>query len=221
MTVSPTDWIHAVEATKVAACSRRQLDRMVARGLVQRLKRGSAYQYSRTDCAAYAAGDIDAGDDVDDADDPTMPKLVAQCHRTIEHLLAPAKLFAELVAEENNSLRARCEQLEARHSELINARESLLDASAERQMLLQVTEKGEERKALVMKQLAQLIPVISAKLGSPAAELLASLDADQLQLLLATDLITESQKNLLRACLPDKPAVAPEKTNGGEQPNVT
>lgn len=220
MTVDePTVWVTVGEATAAANCSRRQLNRLVQQGVVARQKQQGVYHYSRPDCEAIAAGDVIPEDEAEQQ----VPRIVAQCHRTIEHLLAPSRLWCEMVTKENEALRARCEKLEARHAELIDARERLLDASAEREMLLRAADASEKRKAMAIHQLAKLMPLITAKLGNPAAELLGSLDENQLQLLLQTELITEQQKALLRACLPPQPSpelepsdepVDPAKQNG-------
>lgn len=189
----------------MTGASRRTLNRLHEKGTIPRMHRDGQYHYSRTACEAWANGETDD----EDGDDASPYRLITQCHRTIAQLLAPAEMFSRMVVEQNAAMGKRIADLERGHEELIKAREELLDASAERALLLKAQENSDKRKAWGMQQLARVLPFIGGKDDS-AMKLLASFDPDQLQLLLETDLINDEQKTLLRQCLESTPALGAE-----------
>lgn len=205
-----TEWISATEAERLLGVSRRTVARLASGGVVERKREeGGPWLYSRSDCERY----------LDTKDNDTGPEqLLSQAYQALNVFIAPAKEFSRMLQEENKLLRERCAQLEARHDELIRAREELLDRKVDRDLAVQHMTQVEDRKERAFKLIETNVgPKLLAAVGGKSAaagKLLDSLTEDQLTLLMNTDLISDDQKALLKKVLEAKGAKFEETTEG-------
>lgn len=221
---SEEKWLKPKEAEKLAGTSRTMLTRAVDAGFMRRKRNASGYVYSYADCEEYQERKEErieasrkrrkeAKDPIIDDMSPETP-LLQQAYGMIQILVGPAQQFGALLKSENDALRRRCSHLEERHDELITAREQLLDFTAERDIERKHAASADKRKDKALTTLQDnVFPMLvggltkgkggpkQAEAAKAGLEMFRSLDENQIQLLLHTELTTEPQKAKLRTVL--------------------
>lgn len=193
------EWLSCSDAERRFGKSRRTIIRLATQGLVERRRDNDREPW------VYSVADLERYYEQKDADAETaQDSLLEQAYGMVGTLIGPAKQFCELLIAENEYQRQRIQHLEARHDELITAREELLNMKVEREMAAKQVDATEGRKERAFKVIEQQVAPKLLKMvgkGGDAGKLLESLDEGQLELLLNTDLIRDDQKNLLKSLL--------------------
>lgn len=136
--------------------------------------------------------------------------LLQQAHGQIATQAAPAQLLLELLAAENRRLSEQNAELLKTHLELVKAREQALSEQHARDIAAATLSSQEARKDKVFAGLARVAPRLLKQFetslgGGPqvaaAVSLMRSLERNQLEVLLASDFVTDAQKEYLRVVL--------------------
>lgn len=230
---APRSWPNTTAAAARTGLNRRQLEQLAERGALKVEKDSMGVWRWDPDMLALVAAARE-NDDVDDVVDDggavrvrstglaEAVALLKQSHSHNEQVLQlvrdPMRLLLERYTEDNKALRERVAHLESRHDELIAAREKYLSEQHLRDMLQADQDRQHARKDKALALVSENVPKLLAAANPEAqtvVKLLRSLNADQRDMLLLTDLLSPEQKAQVRALVGDSPP-APASTEAAE-----
>lgn len=223
-----SEWVTATVASKLLGIPQRRVARLGERGDVQRRlsdpnAKSSPYVYYVPELRQFASGEHAPDPQVQFA--LTQARLLEMATNTIREqwklMTEPMIEQQRILREENADLRAHQKTMGDQYMELLKLREDLVDQKHTRELADQMARESADLKRDALGLLKKAAPFIwggvleTLSRKQAFGALRAALTPEQVEVILAADVLTEDQKELFSETFKTKaPPVEPEPEEG-------